>query len=120
MAGISVTLDAMGGDGEPAARREIARMQAGMRAWVLRAASGGVRGLRGISPPVLLSLLCASAFSPLIAVGAGVTGAVAVAGVSVLSSVSGGALSGVIAGALDRARPRGGRRIPSAADVEDE
>jgi hypothetical protein len=46
---------------------EIGRMQAALRAWVVRAA-GGTRGLREIAPT---ALLCASAFTPLLPVVAG-------------------------------------------------
>jgi uncharacterized protein YwlG (UPF0340 family) len=99
-------------------RAEIGRMQAAVRAWVLRAAGGSARGLRGIPPAVLLSLLCASAFSPLLAVGAGF-GVVAAAGVGVLSSVSGGVLSGIIEGALDRSRAKG-VHAPASAEFEGE
>jgi hypothetical protein len=93
---ISAIVDVMGG--LRLDRASIERMQAGMRTWILRAAGGSARGLRGIPPPVLLSLLCASAFSPLFAVVTGL-GAAGVAGSAVLSSVGGGALSGIIAGA---------------------
>jgi WD40 repeat protein len=95
---------------------EIRQMQDGVRDWVERASRRGEGGLRKISPPVLLSLLCASAFCPLL-VGAGITGAVAVAGLGVLSSVGGGVLSGVLANALDRLRPRGGTG-PARQDLE--
>lgn len=105
----------MGGDGLGDDRAEIARMRAGVRAWVTRAAGG--RSLRDISPQALLSLLCASAFSPLIAVGAGVSGAAAAAGITVLSSVGGGVLSGVIASAIDRGRSKGERHEVESADL---
>jgi WD40 repeat protein len=98
---------------------EIGRMQASVRAWVLRAASASVRGLRGIPPPMLLSLLCASAFSPLLPVAAGL-GAAAIAGSTVLSSISGGALSGIVASALDRARSKGGPHEPASAGLQEQ
>jgi hypothetical protein len=109
----------MGGVGPEGDHAEIGRMQAAARGWVLRAASGSARGLRGIPPPVLLSLLCASAISPLLAAVAGL-GAVAVAGSGVLSSVGGGALSGIIAGAVDRARSKGGPHVSAPAELEGE
>ena len=90
----------MKGDGA-----EVGRMQAALQAWVVRAA-GDSRGLRGIAPTVLLSLLCASAFTPLLPVVAGL-GAAAVAGSTVLSSVGGGVLSTVVTNVLDRARSKG-------------
>ena len=86
------------------AGEEIRRMQDGVRAWVQRTARLGDGGLRKVPAPVLLSLLCASAFCPLLAVGAGITGAAAVAGMGVLSSVGGGVLTGVLASAIDRLR----------------
>ena len=96
-------------------------MQAGVRAWVLRTARGGGRGLRESSPPVLSSLLCAAAFSPLIAASAGVSGAgtAVVAGIGVASSVGSGLLSGVIANALARLRSHGERRESSAGPGEE-
>lgn len=109
----------MTGTGLEGYRAEIGLMQAAVRAWVLRAASGSARGLRGIPPPVLLSLLCASALSPLLAAVAGL-GAAVVAGSGVLSSVGGGALSAIIAGASDRARSKGGPHAPAPTEVEGE
>jgi WD40 repeat protein len=67
---------------------------------------------------VLLSLLCAAAFSPLIVVGAGISAAAAVAGIGILSSVGSGVLTGVITAALDQLRPAGARRAGSAEDLE--
>ncbi|MGO8890654.1 MAG: hypothetical protein ACLQB1_13340, partial [Streptosporangiaceae bacterium] len=64
-------------------------MRDGAQKWILRAG----HDLREISPTALLSLLCAAAFCPVIAVGAGITGAAAVAGIGVLSSVGGGVLT---------------------------
>jgi hypothetical protein len=93
----------MGGGND---RSDIERMQGSLRAWMVRAARGGVRGLRDMPAPALLSLLCAPAFSPLLPAVAGL-GAVAIAGSTVLSSVGGGALSGIITSAVDRAMPKG-------------
>ena len=77
---------------------EAGLMRAGARTWIRRTG----HDLRGISGPALLSALCAAAFCPLIAVG--VTGAAAVAGIGVLSSVGGGVLTDVIIKAIDRLR----------------
>jgi hypothetical protein len=82
-------------------------MKDGLREWVQRSARHE-GSLRKVTPPVLLSLLCASAFCPLLALSAGITGSVAVAGIGVLSSVGGGVLSSVLANALDRVQPRDG------------
>jgi len=57
-----------------AAGDEIQLMQGGVREWVQHTARRGKTGLRTASPAVLLSLLCASAFGPLLMVG-GVVGA---------------------------------------------
>ena len=92
---------------------EIRRMQGGIRDWVQRAARDGA--LRRVSPPVLISLLCASAFCPLLAVGAG---AIAAAGIGVLSSVGGGVLATVLTSAIDRLRPAGEASEPSREDIE--
>ncbi len=88
-------------------------MQGGIRDWVHRAAHAGA--LRKVSPPVLLSLLCASAFCPLLAVGAG---AMAAAGIGVLSSVGGGVLASVLTSAIDRLRPGSAMPEPSREDIE--
>ncbi len=99
------------------AGEEIRQMQGGVRDWVQRATHRGEGGLLKVSPPLLLSLLCASAFCPLLAVGVGITGAAAVAGLGVLSSVGGGVLSGVLANAVDRLRRQGGSAL-SRQDLE--
>ena len=93
-------------------------MQAALRGWVVRAA-GGTRGLREIAPTVLLSLLCASAFTPLLPVVAGL-GAAAVAGSGVLSAVGGGALSTVITEVLERARSKSKSHTSAPAELEDD
>jgi Na+(H+)/acetate symporter ActP len=83
---------AMADRGAAAESAEAARMQAGSRAWLLRTTRDSGHRLRELSPPALLSLVCAGALAPLLSVGAGITGAVAVAGVGVLSSVGSGVL----------------------------
>src|ERR1035438_9331643 len=99
------------------AGEEIRQMQDGIRDWVRRATRRGEGELRKIPPPVLLSLLCASAFCPLL-VGVGVAGPPAGAGLGVLSSVGGGVLSTVLADAVDRLR-RSGKPGLSKQDLED-
>lgn len=105
-----------GGLGVEGDGAEVGRMQAGVRTWVVRAANT-TRDLRGIAPTVLLSLLCASAFSPLLPVVAGL-GAAAVVGSSVLSSIGGGVLSTVITEVLDRARSKGKPHASASAELE--
>src|ERR1035438_9430398 len=116
----SARVNTMAGPLPPDDGEEILRMQRGVRDWVLRSSRQGEQGFRRVSPPVLLSLLCAAAFSPLLAVGAGITGAAAVAGIGVLSSVGSGVLTGVITEALDRLRPHGEGRAASRGDLETE
>jgi WD40 repeat protein len=100
---------------------DIARMQAGLRRWVLRAGSGSGRRLRELPSPALLSIVCAAAVSPLIAVGAGLTGAAVIAGGTVLSSLGGGVLSSVIANALDYPKLIGTEHgLSSVAELENE
>jgi hypothetical protein len=110
-----VTVGAMAGRAPAGVRDAVQLMQGGVRAWVQQAARRGKAGLRTASPAVLLSLLCASAFCPLLMVG-GVAGA----GIAVLSSVGGGFLTQVISDALDRLRQRGEGRTPSQDDLEKE
>jgi chloramphenicol 3-O-phosphotransferase len=88
-------------------------MQEGVRDWTVKAARLGKGGLRSASPTVLLSLLCASAFCPLL-MAAGVAGA----GLSVLSGVGGGFLTQVISDTLDRLRQHGDGHLPSRQDLE--
>src|ERR1035438_153658 len=116
----SARVNTMAGPLPPDDGEEILRMQRGVRDWVLRSSRQGEQGFRRVSPPVLLSLLCAAAFSPLLAVGAGITGAAAVAGIGVLSSVGSGVLTGVSTEALDRLRPHGEGRAASRGDLETE
>src|SRR5689334_16417991 len=103
----------MSGRAPAGAGDEIQRMQDGVRVWVEQAARRGKGGLRSISPAVLLSMLCASAFCPLLMV-TGVAGA----GLSVLSGVGGGFLTQVIADALDRLRRPDDGQAPSREDLE--
>jgi WD40 repeat protein len=102
----------VGGDILADAGNEVLQMQEGVHGWVQRIAGRGGRGLRSASPLILLSLLCASAFCPLL-MATGVAGA----GVGVLSSVGGGFLTQVISDALDRLR-RNGQARPSRDDLE--
>jgi WD40 repeat protein/uncharacterized protein YwlG (UPF0340 family) len=92
---------------------EIQQMQDGVRDWVQHTARRGKGRLRAASPAIVLSLLCASAFCPLL-LATGVAGA----GLSVLSSVGGGFLTQVISDTLARLRQHGQARIPSRDDLE--
>ena len=108
-------MDSMGGAGtKPQENAEATLMRNGARKWILRVG----RDWREIPAPALLAMLCASAFSPLIAVGAGITGAAAVAGIEVLSSVGGGVLTDVITKAIERLRPQSEGGSASPSDIE--
>ncbi|HEX6522887.1 MAG TPA: WD40 repeat domain-containing protein [Streptosporangiaceae bacterium] len=76
----------------------------------------GGHEIRDLSPSALLSVLCAAAFAPLVVVGAGITGAAAVAGIGVLSSVGSGTLAEVLIRTVDRLRP--GEQQTSTAEAE--
>jgi WD40 repeat protein len=99
---------------------EVARLQAGIREWLLRAARDGRRELRGIPVPAILPLLCAAAFGPALTEAADLDGAAAVARAGVLSSVGAGALGNVLADALDRVRPAQVAGDLSRGDVQRE
>src|SRR5215475_5037670 len=103
----------MGGRAPAGVTDEIRLMQSGVREWVRQAARQGTSGLRKASPAVLLSLLCASAFCPLLMVG-GVAGA----SLAVLSSVGGGMLTQVVSDALKRLRQGGQAGVPSRDGLE--
>ena len=89
-------------------------MQDGVRDWVVQAVRWGKGGMRSsTSPTVLLSLLCASAFCPLL-MASGVAGA----GLGVLSGVGSGFLTQVVSDVLDRLRQHGEGHPPSRQDLE--
>lgn len=92
-------------------------MQAALRSWLHRVATAGAGGLCGMPAPALLSVLCASALSPLIAAiaGIGATGAT-LAGSNILSSFGSGILSGIITDALEQARSKDVPHSPGEAD----
>ncbi len=93
---------------------EIQRMQDGVREWVQQSARRNGGGLRAASPAILLSLLCASAFCPMLMLG-GAAGA----GLAVLSSVGGGVLTQAVTEALNKLRQHGQARSPSQDDVQE-
>src|SRR5271170_5734629 len=99
-------------------REEIRRMQDGVRRWVLRGVRAGEPRLGKLPPSAVLAFMCAAAFSPLVAAGAGVTEAASVAGVGVLSALGGWSLGGVITEALDRLREASGEQPASAEETE--
>jgi WD40 repeat protein len=119
LARLSAIVGDMAGPGMEGERAEIARMQDGVKALVSRTVRGGPR-LRGMSAPTLLSLLCATAFSPLLVVGAGITGAMAVAGVGILSSVGGNVLSGVLVNACNHLHSGAQGKTGSPDGLEEE
>ena len=99
---------------------EVERLRAGIRGWLSRAARNGRNELQGAPGSAVLSMLCAAAFGPVLAASAGLTNAVAVAGLEVLSSVGGGVLGDVLASAVERARSSGAGRQPSQDELERE
>src|SRR5580704_1801605 len=89
---------------------EVERLQAGIRAWLLRTARSGRHDLRGIDGPAVLPLLCAAAFGPALA---DVDGAApGLARMGVLTSVGADVLAHRLAEASSRARS-------ASADVPD-
>ena len=98
---------------------EVQTMQASVRSWVARMACDSTRGLRRLPSTVLLSLLCAATFSPVLAVAGGL-GVVAVAGVTAFSSLGGGVLTGLLTEALQRVREGGKKGESSPEDLERE
>jgi hypothetical protein len=93
-------------------------MQAGVRAWVLRVAREQGKGVRGASPIVLLSLLSAAAFAPLVTAAAGLADPSAVAGIGMASSLGGGVLGELVAGALRRTSTEQADSAPTQEDLE--
>src|SRR5207302_1421732 len=89
---------------------EVERLQAGIRAWLLRTARSGRHDLRGIDGPAVLPLLCAAAFGPVLADADGAAPGLAKMGV--LTSVGADVLAHRLAEASSRARS-------AAADVPD-
>ncbi|GAB2857202.1 hypothetical protein GCM10027176_69570 [Actinoallomurus bryophytorum] len=96
------------------------RMRAGVRARIARVTQTTGDGLQRWSPPVLLGVLCAGAFGPLLAASAGVagTGAALVAGIGVAGSVGGNALADVIQAGIGRLRDGG--QEPTREEIEEE
>jgi hypothetical protein len=85
----------------------IGELRSGIQVGVRRALRRGGRGLRSLTPPAVLALLCASAFSPLL-VAAGVTSVTAVAGLGVAGALGAETLAEVIKKALERLAGAGG------------
>jgi WD40 repeat protein len=109
----------MGDTGHGGDAKEITLMRQGVRDWVLR--RRGEHELRRTAPPVLLSLLCAAAFCPVIEAGAALNASgAAVAGIGLLGSLGGSALSDVIMGAMHRLRSRGTGTSVLPGELEEE
>ena len=81
---------------------EVERLQAGIRAWLLRTARSGRHDLRGIDGPAVLPLLCAAAFGPALADVDGP--APGLARMGVLTSVGADVLAHLLTEASSRAR----------------
>ena len=93
---------------------EVERLQAGIRAWLLRTARSGRHELRGIGAPTVLPLLCAAAFGQALADADADGPASAAAGVGVLASVGADVLAHLLEDAASRARSAHGSR-PAAS-----
>ena len=81
---------------------EVERLQAGIRAWLLRTARSGRHDLRGIDGPAVLPLLCAAAFGPALADADGP--APGLARMGVLTSVGADVLAQLLTEASSHAR----------------
>ncbi len=81
---------------------EVERLQAGIRAWLLRTARSSRHELRGISAPAVLPLLCAAAFGSALADAGGP--APAAARMGVLVSIGADVLAPLLDEAASRAR----------------
>jgi hypothetical protein len=103
----------MRGPASAGATDDVHRMQDGVRDWVRQTTRHAKDGPDASSPAILLSLLCASAFCPLLTVS-GVAGA----GTAVLSSVGGGVLAQAVTDALAWLRQHGQAHTPSRDELE--
>ena len=88
-------------------------MQVALRSWLHRVAGG----LCGMPAPALLSVLCASALSPLIATLPGIGYDTVIAGSGILSSFGSGILSGIITDTLEDARSKDAPQAPGEAGL---
>lgn len=93
----------------------IQRMQAGIKARLLRPLTGAGHDLREISSKAILASFCAAAFSPLIGFG-GEAGA----GLGVLSTVGGGVLATIITNAIEHLREGGKLQELESAELEEQ
>jgi len=88
-------------------------MRAGVRARVAGLVGTVKVDARHWSPPVLLAVLCAGAFAPLLAAGVGGAALIATS-IGAITSVGGGALSEVLLDAVGRLKPEGSK--PASAE----
>jgi WD40 repeat protein len=88
-------------------------MRAGVRARVAGLVGTAKVDARHWSPPVLLAVLCAGAFAPLLAAGVGGAALIATS-IGAITSVGGGALSEVLLQAVGRLKPEGSK--PASAE----
>jgi WD40 repeat protein len=88
-------------------------MQEGVRDWVRQTTRHPGNGQNAASPATLLSLLCASAFRPLL-----MANGAAAADIAVLSPAGGGALTEAVTDALAQLRQPGRAHPPSRDEVE--
>ncbi len=91
-------------------------MRAGVRTRVATLAGTTKAGARHWSPPVLLAMLCAGAFTPLLTAGVG-GAALITTGLAAIGSVGSGALTEVLLDAIGRLKP-GGSKPASAQTLQ--
>src|SRR6516165_9508417 len=89
----------MRGPAQAGATDEVPRMQEGVRDWVRQTTRHAGNGQNAASPAALLSLLCASAFRPLL-----IPSGAAAADIAVLSRGDGRALAGAVTDTLAELR----------------
>ncbi len=105
----------MRGHAPAGAPDEIQRMQDGVRDWVRQPVRHAKDGLGDTSPGSLLSVLCASAFCPLL-----MTGDVLGTGIALPSSLNSEVLAQAVTDALAWLRERGQTSTPTRDDLEKE
>src|SRR5215469_3739887 len=103
----------MRGPAQAGATDEIPQMQEGVRDWVRQTTRHAGNGQDAASPAALLSLLCASAFRPLL-----MPSGAAAADLAVLSPAGGGALAGAVTDTLAQLRQHGRAHPPSRDELE--
>src|SRR5215469_10172385 len=103
----------MRGPAQAGVTDEIPRMQEGVRDWVRQITRQAGNGQDAASPATLVSLLCASAFRPLL-----MASDATATDIAILSPAGGGALAEAVTGALTELRQHGRSHPPSRDELE--